>query len=253
VLLTTPTAAAIGAAAREHGMVTLRAAALAAAARGETTYEEVLRVTYSDSGSTPRCPTCARALADDMVCCPWDGALVGRDKCGHCDRSLDREWADCPWCRTPVPGHVPAPAPAEQGGLPRLLVVDDDENVCTFVATALTGAVEVVAAGTGNDALDLLGSQPFDGAVVDQLLPDITGVELIRLIRNDPRTLTLPLLLFTGALNPSVEQEALQAGADDFLTKPVDPMLLEDRVLRLLTQEARRLPTVPLPVPVDEE
>jgi type IV pilus assembly protein PilB len=253
VLLATPTPGALGAAAREHGMVTLRAAALAAAARGETTYEEVLRVTYSDSGSTPRCPTCARALADDMVCCPWDGALVGRDKCGHCDRSLDREWAVCPWCRTPVPGHVPAPAPAEQGGLPRLLVVDDDENVCTFVATALTGAVEVVAAGTGNDALDLLGSQPFDGAVVDQLLPDITGVELIRLIRNDPRTLTLPLLLFTGALNPSVEQEALQAGADDFLTKPVDPMLLEDRVLRLLTQEARRLPTVPLPVPVDEE
>jgi CheY-like chemotaxis protein len=136
---------------------------------------------------------------------------------------------------------------------PRLLVVDDEENVCSYVATALTGSVEVVAASTGNEALDLLATGTFDGAILDQLLPDVTGVELIRIIRNDPRTLTLPLLLFTGVLNPHVEQEALQAGADDFLTKPVDPMLLEERVLRLVTQEARRLPTVPLPVPADED
>jgi type IV pilus assembly protein PilB len=252
VLLSTPTPAAIGAAAREHGMVTLRAAALAAAARGETTYEEVLRVTHVDTGTTPRCPTCARALADDMICCPWDGALVGRDKCASCERSLDPLWSVCPFCRTAVPDRAPSPALVEPPRLPQLLVVDDDESVCQYVATALTGVVEVTAAATGNAALELLGSEHFDGAVLDQLLPDATGVELVRLIRNDPRTLTLPVLLFTGVLNPAVEQEALHAGADDFLTKPVEPMLLEERVLRLITQESRRLPTVPLPVHADE-
>ncbi len=116
VLLTTPTEAAIGAAARAHGMSTLRASALAAAHRGETTYEEVLRATHVDTVAGPRCPACARALADDMLVCPWDGTAVDRDLCAGCGRHLDAEWTTCPWCRTPTlsgeaPGGPPATAP----------------------------------------------------------------------------------------------------------------------------------------------
>ncbi len=249
VLLLTPTVAAISAAARENGMVTLRAAALRAAHQGDTTYEEVLRVTQSEAGETPRCPACARALADDMVCCPWDGAPIGRDHCATCDRKVDLEWTVCPWCRALQPDRSPvATSVSATSTLPRLLVVDDDTSVCQFVATALTGTAEVVGAHTANQALDLLASQTFDGALIDQVLPDLKGVELIALVRRDPKTFALPLALFTGMLSPTVEQEALQAGADDFLTKPVDPMLLEERVLRLLTQESRRLPTMPVSV-----
>ena len=108
VLLTTPTEAAIGAAAREHAMTTLRASALAAAHRGETTYDEVLRTTHVDAVSGPRCPSCSRALADDMICCPWDGALLGMDRCAGCDKPLDAEWNVCPWCRTAVDRAVRA-------------------------------------------------------------------------------------------------------------------------------------------------
>lgn len=102
VLLATPTEEAIGAAAREHGMETLRASALAAAHRGETTYEEVLRATHIDASSGPRCPTCARAMADDMQVCPWDGSPLGRDLCEACTRRLDPGWSVCPWCRQAV-------------------------------------------------------------------------------------------------------------------------------------------------------
>ena len=102
VLLSTPTEAAIGAAARAHGMMTLRGSALSAAHRGETTYEEVLRATHVDAVSGPRCPSCARALADDMACCPFDGTLLGSHRCSGCDRQLDQEWTTCPWCRTAV-------------------------------------------------------------------------------------------------------------------------------------------------------
>jgi type IV pilus assembly protein PilB len=242
VLLTTPTVHAVGAAAREHGMTTLRASALSAAHRGETTYEEVLRVTHVDTGSAPRCTTCSRALADDMVCCPWDGTPVGRDRCANCDRTLDAEWTTCPWCRALVPG-LPVAAPAPEA-LPQLLVVDDDESVCRFVATALTGAAVVTEATTSAQALDLLGRQRFDGAIVDQVLPDLTGVELIRLVRTDPRTLTLPVLLITGSTAQDMERTALEAGADDFLSKPFEPMLLEERVLTMLQRETRALPTV---------
>jgi len=102
VLLSTPTEAAIGAAARAHGMMTLRGSALSAAHRGETTYEEVLRATHVDAVSGPRCPSCARALADDMTCCPFDGTPLGTDRCTGCDKQLDPEWTTCPWCRTAV-------------------------------------------------------------------------------------------------------------------------------------------------------
>ncbi|MCU1622837.1 MAG: type secretion system protein [Frankiales bacterium] len=241
VLLTTPTEAAIGAAAREHGMTTLRASALAAAHRGETTYEEVLRTTHVDAVAGPRCPTCARALADDMMCCPWDGALVERDRCRGCERQLDAEWATCPWCRTEVDRPVSQPAVPTQ--LPRLLVVDDDPSVCQFVTAALAGSAEVVTAFTSDMALNLLGTQPFDGVLVDNGLPDLSGVEFIRLVRSDPKTLTLPLVLFTGASSADIEREARNAGADDFLAKPVEPVLLEERVMSLLTRETRSLPT----------
>jgi len=102
VLLTSPTEDAVGAAARENGMQTLRASALAAAHRGETTYEEVLRATHVDAVAGRGCPSCARALADDMLVCPWDGTPLGQNLCPSCARRLDAEWTTCPWCRTPV-------------------------------------------------------------------------------------------------------------------------------------------------------
>jgi CheY-like chemotaxis protein len=242
VLLSTPTEAAIGVAARENGMTTLRAAALGAAYRGETTFEEVLRTTHVDTVSGPRCPTCARSLADDMLCCPWDGAQVGRDRCTRCDRHLDAEWAVCPWCRTAVDRHHPVPVRATAAALPRLLVIDDDESVCAFVEAALQGVAHVTRALSSEAGLNLVGEREFDAVLIDNGLPDLSGVELIRLIRSDPKTLTLPLVLFTGETSPEVERDARHAGADDFLAKPVEPVLLEERVLALLHRETRSFP-----------
>jgi CheY-like chemotaxis protein/RNA polymerase subunit RPABC4/transcription elongation factor Spt4 len=239
VLLTTPTEAAIGAAARAHGMATLRTSALAAAHRGETTYEEVLRATHIDDVAGPRCPTCARVLADDMVVCPWDGTAIGQNRCTGCDRPLDAEWQICPWCRTAAASPPPVETkPADR--LPRLLVIDDDPSVCSFVTSALAGAADVVTAGTAEAALTAVGEHEFDGALIDNVLPDLMGIELIRLLRADPRTLTLPLVLFTGSDNPELERDARRAGADDYLRKPVEPSLLEERVLELIRSTAWR-------------
>lgn len=246
VLLSTPTEAAIGAAAREHGMTTLRAAALRAACRGETTFEEVLRATHVDAVAGPRCPSCARALADDMLCCPWDGAVLGRDTCSSCERQLDHEWSVCPWCRTPIAGFQPPTPPAQGVALPRLLVIDDDEAVGRFVTAALAGSAVVSTAATSEHGLNLLGTEPFDAILVDNGLPDLSGIEFIRLVRSDPKTLTVPIMLVTGSDSAEVEREARNAGADDFLIKPVEPVLLEERILLLLARETRMLPSAAL-------
>ena len=240
VLLSTPTEAAIGAAARAHGMLTLRAAALAAAHSGETTYEEVLRATTVDTVSGARCPACARALADDMVCCPFDGTPVGRHRCEGCDKPLDGDWFTCPWCRTPVAGREPA-APPEPERLPRVLVIEDDPSVAAFIETTLVGSAHVTLARSAEEGLALVGIEDFDGALIDNGLGDLNGIELIRLLRGDPKTLNLPLVLFTGSDSAEVERDARRAGADDFLAKPIEPLLLEERVLGLLNARTRRV------------
>ena len=100
VLLQTPTEAAVAAAARTAGMTTLRAAGLARARRGETTFEEVLRVTQVDASDHTRCAACDSTLDDDMVACPWCGIVVDRGHCTACARPLEPDWKICPWCRT---------------------------------------------------------------------------------------------------------------------------------------------------------
>ncbi|HWH28188.1 MAG TPA: ATPase, T2SS/T4P/T4SS family [Mycobacteriales bacterium] len=238
VLLTTPTEAAIGAAARANGMMTLRASALAAAHRGETTYEEVLRATTLDTVSGHRCPSCSRALADDMVCCPIDGTPVNRGRCEGCDRHVEPEWRTCPFCRREI---ARAEAHHEPDRLPRLLVVDDDASIGSFVQHALHGSADVMVALTAEQGLALVGTEEFDGILIDNGLPDLMGVELIRLLRTDPRTLTTPLVLFTGDDSAEVERAARRAGADDYLCKPMEPLLLEERVVGLVRDGRRRV------------
>jgi type IV pilus assembly protein PilB len=105
VLMKDPTEPAVSAKAREQGMVTLRGSALEKARRGETTYEEVVRVTHSDSAGGHSCPHCGRAVQSDMVVCPWCTANLNRGSCRNCDKRLDPAWIMCPWCQTPAPPH----------------------------------------------------------------------------------------------------------------------------------------------------
>jgi type IV pilus assembly protein PilB len=102
VLMSNPTEAAVAAAARTAGMVTLRGSGLAKAMRGETTFEEVLRVTTGESGDDLRCTGCRAGLSADMLVCPWCETAVGRTHCESCNRALDQDWRVCPWCRRPA-------------------------------------------------------------------------------------------------------------------------------------------------------
>jgi two-component system phosphate regulon response regulator PhoB len=62
---------------------------------------------------------------------------------------------------------------------------------------------------------------------------------MIRLLRSEARTAAMPVLMLTGSASADLETEARNAGADDYLTKPVEPALLEARVLELVQRSAR--------------
>jgi len=109
ILMKDPTEAAISAQALSSGMVTLRASAIIKAMRGQTSFEEALRVTHADHTGGNACGVCERPVTADMVVCPWCAATLDRGNCVHCARKLEAEWRICPWCRTPTTpraGHL---------------------------------------------------------------------------------------------------------------------------------------------------
>lgn len=243
VLLRSPSEGAIAAAARSAGMTTLRASGLAKARKGETTFEEVLRVTQLDVAGGRSCPTCGRALADDMVACPWCETPVDRGHCSSCARPLDADWRICPWCRTPAP----TPEIADSAGVlrPRVLIVaSSDGDTRALVRDSLDGAADVDEADTADAALAATSDTDYDAVLVDAHLTDLTGVELLRLLRNSPHTAKLPLMLVQreggkASSNRQTASAARKAGADDVLLLPVEPFELEERVLDLAGRSPR--------------
>ncbi|GLY28521.1 hypothetical protein Kisp02_18860 [Kineosporia sp. NBRC 101731] len=102
VLMKDASEASIAAAARQAGMSTLRNSGLAKARQGKTTYEEVIRVTHSDSEATHSCPKCGKHVSEDMVACPYCATNLDRGHCQNCGRALEEDWRVCPYCRTAV-------------------------------------------------------------------------------------------------------------------------------------------------------
>ena len=109
VLMTSATEAAVGAQARASGMKTLRASALEKARRGETTFEEAVRVTHSDHSGGRQCPSCERGVEHGMLSCPWCAVALDVGNCASCSRQMDPDWVVCPWCRERPPGHPEPP------------------------------------------------------------------------------------------------------------------------------------------------
>jgi EAL domain-containing protein (putative c-di-GMP-specific phosphodiesterase class I)/CheY-like chemotaxis protein len=104
----------------------------------------------------------------------------------------------------------------------RVLIVDDAMDLRRLIAVALRrGGFEVMEASSGEAALGVLEKGSIDVLVLDMGLPGMSGVDVVRALRGRPETLTLPILLMTGSGTSQSVIEGLDAGADDFLAKPV--------------------------------
>lgn len=113
-----------------------------------------------------------------------------------------------------------------------LLHVEDDLQVAASVAQFLGGhGHKVTHAGAGAEALERVSEQTFDVIMLDRMLPDVNGIELLRAIRE--RGCRSPALMLS-ALGRSIDRtEGLDAGVDDYLAKPYDPHELLARIRSL--------------------
>jgi two-component system OmpR family response regulator len=117
--------------------------------------------------------------------------------------------------------------------LMKILIVEDDDAVASLIIAVLTGdGMSLTRARTCAEAKLFIHASPFDAIVLDVLLPDGTGYELLTAIRADG--ITLPVLMLTALDQSEDVVRGLDAGADDYLTKPFDAAILAARVRALL-------------------
>src|SRR5579871_4417543 len=127
----------------------------------------------------------------------------------------------------------------------RVLVVDDvPSNIKLLEARLVAEYFDVDSAANGADALKRIDVQEPDIVLLDVMMPGMDGFEVCRRVKNNPRTAHIPIVMVTALDQTSDRVAGLDAGADDFLTKPVDDAALFARVrslvrLKMMTDELR--------------
>ncbi len=127
----------------------------------------------------------------------------------------------------------------------RILVVDDIEaNVRLLEARLMAEYFQVLTANCGKDALEICANGQCDIVLLDVMMPEMDGFEVCRRLKADPKTMHIPVVMVTALDQSEDRVQGLDAGADDFLTKPVNDLALITRVkslvrLKMLTDELR--------------
>src|SRR5215470_2281836 len=127
----------------------------------------------------------------------------------------------------------------------RILVVDDvAANVKLMEARLSAEYFDVVTALSGQEALAMCERAECDIVLLDAMMPDMDGFEVCRRLKASPATHHIPVVIVTALDQPSDKLRGLEAGADDFLTKPIPELALTARVrslsrLKMVTDELR--------------
>ena len=116
----------------------------------------------------------------------------------------------------------------------RILVVEDDPDIAELVEHHLSRAgFSTNVVGTGTDALEQIRQLP-DLVVLDLMLPGLSGFEICRMMRSDPQTASVPIIMLTARAEEEARVQGLELGADDYVTKPFSPRELVARLRAVL-------------------
>ncbi|MDO7841471.1 response regulator [Sphingomonas immobilis] len=131
-------------------------------------------------------------------------------------------------------------SPAPRRAVRTILAVDDSRTALGVVGRRLShlGYLTVLC-DSGAEAMDLIAARGFDLVLLDMVMPRMSGMQVLRAIRSGAETMDLPVIMLTGRSDPAAAVEALAAGADDHVAKPVDFDILSARIERTLARMRR--------------
>jgi len=121
--------------------------------------------------------------------------------------------------------------------LPLVLAVDDEPNNLALIERMLRNTCQVISVTNGCDALETLHHAPFDLVLLDIMLPDLDGINVLEVIRRQPDTADVPVILISVLSDLQTIDRGYEAGANDYLTKPLDVGMA---LARVHTQIAQR-------------
>jgi DNA-binding response OmpR family regulator len=122
----------------------------------------------------------------------------------------------------------------------QILIVDDSPVMRTLLTEVLRQDYAVRSTGDGIQALEfLLEDEPVDAIILDLSMPRLGGVDLLKRIRSMAAFVSTPVLVLSGHYESLSRIAAIEAGANDFMTKPFNPLELKLRLSRLLPQERK--------------
>lgn len=128
----------------------------------------------------------------------------------------------------------------------KILIVDDDLETLRLMGVMLQRqGYTISAANNGELAISIAKKELPDLIVLDIMMPIVDGYRVAREIRNDPVTAQIPILMFTAKSQVDDKVAGYDAGADDYLTKPVHPAELSAHVKSLLARSTKPLPAIP--------
>ena len=218
---------AIRKAARNSGMRTLLEDGILKAARSLTTLEDVVRVVAADDAATHK----EEATKPEDSC-----SSVARDHGATHQNQAELE-----------PDEATPPATSEMGepgdpqGKERVLVVEDSSTIASVVKYFLElEGFEVVVAKDGNSGLEAARRGQPHVIVTDYNMPGMDGMAMVRALRSEAATSGIAVLMLTSEDSIEKETQALEAGVDDYILKPVEPRRLAARVRSVLARSQRR-------------
>ncbi len=118
----------------------------------------------------------------------------------------------------------------------KILIVDDNTDLNKVLQMSLNESYETISAINGEDAVDLAVTEAPDLILMDLMMNGMNGFEAIRLIRQVPKTRSIPIIAITAGLSHTVEEECTRIGCNEFLFKPFTASQLNSSITKLLNQ-----------------
>lgn len=142
-----------------------------------------------------------------------------------------------PVSEKPLPAESREETPTESN-LPRILIVEDNPQISAFISDLLKEQYSIFTASNGRAGLAIAASVMPDLIIADEMMPIMSGMEMVKQLKQNPRLAAVPIIMLTAKSDPATEKESIRAGIEVFMQKPFEPAALIGRIHMLLKERA---------------